>query len=111
RPDPALHGPELSVGVLRRAPATAAAVALRRADRLGAAHGRALRGRARGLHAGAPLRRLPPARGDVRDADRLARADPRRAVRARLPRGRGGAAALARAGGRDAAAPARAQLR
>ena len=50
RPDPPLHGPELSVGVLRGAAAAAAAVALRGADRLGAAHGRALRGGAGGLH-------------------------------------------------------------
>ena len=40
-PDPALHGPELPVRVLGRAAAAAAAVALRRADRVGAAHGRA----------------------------------------------------------------------
>ena len=47
----------------------------------------------------------------VRDADRLERARPRRAVGARLPRGGGRAAALARPRGRDAAPPAGAQLR
>ena len=47
RSDPALHGPGLPVRVLRRAPAAAAAVALRRPDRVGAAHGRAARGEPR----------------------------------------------------------------
>ena len=84
------------MGVLGRAPAPAAAVAVRRPDRLGAAHGGAVRDGAGGLHARAGRARAPGSGAEVRDADRLAPARAGRAVRARLPRGGGGAAALAR---------------
>ena len=94
-PDPALHRSELPVRVLGRAPAAAAAVALRRADRLGAAHGRA---RPRSAGEGFPPEKLSARLRRARSSSTACRSTgatgPRRRVAARLPRRRRHAAAL-----------------
>src|SRR4051812_19880986 len=104
-PHPALHGSHVPVRVLGGAPAPAAAVALRRADRLGAAHGRARGRSAHGLPGRSGERGSTALAAVLRHADRLAAGGTWR-VRTRVPRSGRGAAARAGPGSGAAAAAA-----